>query len=118
MVGGETANSDLRLAVGSLTDELGAVALYNAPRSNFPMGQPVVTDALIDAVVYTPAGVADEGLAPLLLPGRPALDEAQRGAAATDSLQRYPNGSGAARDTAAYIVSPPTPCLLYTSRCV
>ncbi len=109
VVGGESTNPDLQLAVGSLRDGPDAVALYDAPRSDFPVGRAIATDDLIDAVVYTPAGAADEGLAALLLPDRPPLDEDQRGAAAADSLQRYPNGRGAARDTAAYIVSLATP---------
>ena len=87
VVGGPAIDADLRLAVGSLRDGPDAVALYAAPKSNFLVGGPVVTEALLDAVVYAPGGAHDAGLAPLLLAGQP-LDEAQRDAAITDSLQR------------------------------
>lgn len=70
------------------------MALYAAPRSNFLVGTPVVTEALLDAVVDTPQAAADDGLAPLLLPGQRPLDEGERGVAAADSLQRYPKGDG------------------------
>ena len=108
VVGGPAIDADLRLAVGSLRDGPDAVALYAAPKSNFLVGGPVVTEALLDAVVYAPGGAHDAGLVPLLLAGQP-LDEAQRDAATTDSLQRYPNGDGAARDTSTYVVYAPTP---------
>ena len=108
VVGGPAIDADLRLAVGSLRDGPDAVALYAAPKSNFLVGGPVVTEALLDAVVYAPGGAEDAGLAPLLLAGQP-LDEALRDAAMTDSLQRYPNGEGAARDTSTYVVYAPTP---------
>ena len=49
VAGGPAINADLRLAVGSLRDGPDAVALYAAPRSNFLVGTPVVTEALLDA---------------------------------------------------------------------
>ena len=109
VAGGPAINADLRLAVGSLRDGPDAVALYAAPRSNFLVGTPVVTEALLDAVIFAPQAAEDDGLAPLLLPGQRPLDEGERGAAEADSLQRYPNGDGQARDTSAYVVYSPTP---------
>ena len=109
VVGGGSTNPDLLLAVGSLRDGPDAVAIYAAPRSDFLVGNPVVIEELVDAVVYTSEGADDEGLAPLLLPGRPPLDEAAGGAAEADSLQRFPDGSGQARDTATFIAYSPTP---------
>ena len=109
VAGGPAINADLRLAVGSLRDGPDAVALYAAPRSNFLVGTPVVTEALLDAVIFAPQAAEDDGLAPLLLPGQRPLDEGERGAAEADSLQRYPNGDGQARDTSPYVVYSPTP---------
>ena len=109
VAGAAATNPDLLLADGTLRDGPDAVALYAAPRSRFPVGGPIILDDLLDAVVYTPGGAADAGLAPLLLPNRPPLDEARRGTASTDSLQRFPNGDGQPRDSLAFVVAPATP---------
>lgn len=100
------AGADLPLANGTLLDGPDAVAVYAAPKSDFPRNAPVTTDNLLDAVVYGPA---DAALLVLLKPGQSALDEGARGAATTDSLQRCPNGSGQPRETTTFKPNVPTP---------
>jgi len=98
--------ADLPLANGTLLDGPDAVAVYDAPKSNFPRNTPVTTENLMDAVVYGPA---DAALLVLLKSGQASLDEGGRGAATTDSLQRCPNGSGKPRETKAFKPNTPTP---------
>ena len=100
------AGADLRLADDALRDGPDAVALYDAPKAEFPRNAPVALEDLLDALVYGPA---DGGLLVLLAAGQAALDEAARGAAAADSSQRCPNGRGEPRETEAFIQSNPTP---------
>ena len=100
------AGADLRLAAGTLRDGPDAVAVYDAPESDFPRNAPVAVANLLDAVVYGPAGAS---LLVLLEPGQAALDEDARGAAAAESLQRCPNGAGKPRQTAAFQTNGPTP---------
>ncbi|MBP6015508.1 MAG: Ig-like domain-containing protein [Candidatus Promineofilum sp.] len=104
-LGASGIDANLRLADGTLRDGPDGVGLYAAPKANFPRGAPVTTAQLIDAVVYGPA---DEALRVLLAAGQTPLDEDARGASATDSNQRCPNGTGQPRATAAFVQSSPT----------
>ena len=104
--GGGVAGANLRLADGTLRDGPDAVAVYAAPKSDFPRNAPVSPANLVDAAVYGPA---DGELLALLAAGQAALDEDGRGAAASDSSQRCPNGGGKPRETAAFIQNTPTP---------
>jgi len=97
---------DLLIADGVLLDSPAAVALYDAPPGQFPPGTPVVTDLLVDALVYGPAG---EALLALLRAGEPPVDEQQRDQALTDAVGRCPNGAGRPRTTTAYRLARPTP---------
>ncbi len=109
VIGGPAIDADHPVAAGLLRDGPDAVALYAAWPWQFPVGSPVVTEGLLDAVVYAPGAAPVAGLQPLLLPDELPLDEAQQGTAAAHSAQRYPNGGGEARQTSAFIVAPPTP---------
>jgi hypothetical protein len=91
-----------------LQDGPDAVAVYQASASDFPDGTPVTTDGLLDAVVYG-VGPIDPGLAPLLAPDQPSLDEAAAGRANLHSLQRCPDGAGDPRESDTFAPAPPTP---------
>ena len=109
VAGGLSVAPDLAFAANQFRDGPDAVALYAAPRSQFPPGSPVVVDALIDAVVYAPGGQATPGLEALLLPGEAPVDEGQRGAAGEHAAQRFPNGAGQPLQTSVFAIAPPTP---------
>ncbi|MEZ4701511.1 MAG: T9SS type A sorting domain-containing protein [Rhodothermales bacterium] len=86
-----------------------AVALYQADASAFPNGTPVTVENLIDALVYDTDDADDLELLALLNAGEPQVNENGNGAKDTESMQRIPNGSGGARNTAAFTTLPPTP---------
>ncbi len=100
---------DLIFANGLLQNGADAVALYQADAASFPNNTPVTTANLIDAVVYDTADADDVGLLVLVNAGQPQVDEDAGGAAATDSIQRCPNGSGGARNTSTYLARTPSP---------
>ncbi len=100
------AGADVALAADTLRDGPDAVALYEAHEAEFPLNTPLTTTALLDAVVYGPAGAE---LLTLLLPDEMALDEDARGAALTDSLQRCPDGGGRPRSSDAFRANEATP---------
>ncbi len=75
-----------------------AVALYQGNSSDFPGNRVIHTVGLLDAVVYG-TGDADTGLAALINPGQPQVDEDGNGDAANQSSQRCPNGSGGLLNT-------------------
>lgn len=104
-----TPGADLLLADGTLRDGLDAVALYEGAARDFPVGQPVTTAGLLDAVVYGPAGMDAGPLTALLLPGEKPLDESAAGDALGHSLQRYPDGQGQPRRSTAFGLGSPTP---------
>jgi predicted extracellular nuclease len=103
------AGVDLVFANGLLQNGPDAVALYAGDATSFPNNTPVTTANLIDAVVYDTDDADDAGLLVLLNSGEPQVNENAGGAAASDSIQRCPNGSGGARNTSAYITRTPTP---------
>jgi len=103
---GGVAGVDLPLGNGAFVDGAGAVAIYGASPDAFPPLSPPPSLAPVDALVY---GAAGPELLGLLLAGEGALDEDSRGAAAVVSSQRCPDGEGAARQTAPFILGAPTP---------
>lgn len=101
-----TPGADLLMADDTLRDGPDAVAVYDALESAFPIGTPLTTEGLLDAVVY---GEGADSLLPLLLPGELSLDEGARGDALSDSVGRCPSGEGHPRATSAFAPRPPTP---------
>lgn len=102
--------TDVVIADGLLKNGPAAVALYDADDSDFPNGTgPTQTD-LLDAVVYLPGGSNDNpGLAPLLIPNDPQLEESANGFEIGQSLQRIPNGIGELRSGGSFLAVAPTP---------
>jgi predicted extracellular nuclease len=100
---------DLVFNGNTLQNGADAVALYAGNAADFPNGTAIGTTNLVDAVVYDTADADDPGLLALLNPGQPQVDENQDGSGATNSIQRCPNGSGGARNTAGYVAAAPTP---------
>ena len=93
----------------SLQNGTDAVALFFAPASNFSVGEPLTTEGLIDALVYTVGEGQNLALEVLLGPGQEQVDEASGGNSDGESMQRCPDGSGGARNTLTYATAPPTP---------
>ena len=105
-------NCDLEVGPGTtnlIQNGQDAVALFQADAVDFPNDTPLTTTNLIDAVVYGTDDGDDAGLAPLLNPGEPQLNENATGNKDTESLQRFPDGSGGPRNTSTFITAPPTP---------
>gem|GEM_PF-4460392 len=96
---------------GRLQNGPDAVALYLGRATEFPVGAPLTTENLRDAVVYDTSDPDDPELLALLLPGEPQLNEDALGRGTINSLQRCPNGSGGARQTRGFIAAPASPGL-------
>lgn len=94
---------------GAMQNGADAVAIYAGNASAFPNGTPLTTTNLIDALVYDTNDADDPGLLALLHPGEPQVNEDIGGNGETNSNQRCPNGSGAARNTSSYKQFAPTP---------
>ncbi len=110
LVGGSLVPGvDLALPDGTLQNGPDAVALYTGSAADFPVGSPVSTGSLLDAVVYGDAGEPDAGLLTLLAEGEKQLDEDGRDNAPADSLQRCPDGAGGQRHSASFLPNLPTP---------
>ncbi len=77
--------------------------------SDFPVGTPVTTSNLQDAIVYGTDDADDAVLLPLLNAGQEQVNENAAGSGTTQSNQRCENGSGGARNTSTYRQSVPTP---------
>lgn len=86
-----------------------AVALYWGHANGFPLGSPVTTIGLIDAIVYDPGAPDDSGLLRLLWPGQPQINENETGAASSVSMMRCPDGAGGQRVTSEYYLGVPVP---------
>ena len=87
-----------------------AVALYTGDATDFPNGTAVTTTNLLDALVYDTTDAADGGLLVLLNEGQPQVNEAAGGSSETQSNERFPDGSGGARNTSTFKQEIPTPC--------
>ncbi|WP_457654539.1 Calx-beta domain-containing protein [Rhodocaloribacter sp.] len=105
-------NCDLEVGPGTtnlIQNGQDAVTLFQGDAVDFPNDTPLTTTNLIDAVIYGTDDGDDAGLAPLINPGEPQLNENATGNKDTESLQRFPDGSGGARNTNTFITAPPTP---------
>ncbi len=103
------ANVDLVFPDNTLQNGADAVALYTGDAADFPNDTPVTTTGLIDAIVYGTDDPDDPGLAVLLNPGQPQVNENAGGDKDNHSNQRIPNGSGGALNTDTYTQGQPTP---------
>ncbi len=99
----------LFFAGNGLQNGADAVAVYVGDAADFPSGTAVVTDNLVDAVVYDTSDSDDAGLLVLLNAGQPQVDENSGGDSANQSSQRCPDGSGGARNTDTFAQFAPTP---------
>src|SRR5690606_30886285 len=100
---------DLELARGTLQNGPDAVALMSGDAADYPPGTALTTTGARDAIVYGPGDMPDEGLLRLLADGQGQVDEAGRGDAQADSLQRCPNGGGGLLRSDAIQPNGPTP---------
>ena len=100
---------DLILPNSTLQNGPDAVALFAGDANDFPNRAPVTTDFLVDAVVYDSDDPNDPVLLTLLNAGQPQVNENGLRNKTAVSIQRLPNGSGGARNTATYTPFPPTP---------
>lgn len=99
---GESGVSPDQLLAEELPNEVAAVALYTGTAGNFPPGTALTTVDLVDALVYDTGQADDPGLLTLLEAGELQINEAANGQAASESMQRCPNGSGGLRRTGTY----------------
>lgn len=101
---------DLVAAGGFLQGGVDAVALYYDNATSFPNGSAVTVNRLLDAVVHENNQSNDSGLLPLLQnTSQPQADEAANGRAATESVQRLPDGAGLPGVTGVFKAYTPSP---------
>lgn len=103
------ASVDLVANSNFLQNGADAAALYYGSDSDFPNDTPITTTDLIDAMVYGTDDSDDAGLLPLLNASQPQVDEGVYPDRETASNQRFPNGTGGARNTDTYCQATPTP---------
>jgi hypothetical protein len=117
-VAGAVPGAQLAIPVNTIQNGVDAVALYLGNAADFTIGTTTGTLAnttnLVDAIVYkTGADVDGVGLDGLLGITGGVVDEFGRdGLAATgaiDSIGRFPNGSGAARNSTTWTFMVPSP---------
>ena len=96
-------NVDLVFGNTVLQNGPDAVAVYQGDAASFPNDTPIVTDDLIDAVVYGTSDADDAGLAVLLEAGETQLDEDENDGKDAVSLQRMPDGASS------FVTTLPTP---------
>lgn len=102
-------NVSLIFGSNGLQNGADAVALYQAAATDFPVGTPVTTENLIDALVYDTNDADDLELLALLNAGQSQINEGELGNSAGHSMQRIPNGEGGALNTSTYTQAVPTP---------
>ena len=90
---------------GSIQNGADAIVLYEGIAADWPLGTLVVSDGVVDAIVYGTNDAEDAGLMTLLAPGQTQLDDAGN---STTSFSRVPDG-GNPSDLASYIIQEPTP---------
>ena len=95
---------------GLLRDGGDAVALFVGDSADFPVGTPLTTDGLLDAVVYGTADQTNPFLIDSLTPGQPQLDEWLFGPEIGSALAwaRLPDG-GPAFASDQMVLQQPTP---------
>ena len=105
------ANVDLvAFTTNGIQNGADAVALYQGEAINFPNDTPILlNDTLLDALVYDTDDSDDTELLVLLNSGQEQINEAGMGDKDNHSMQRMPNGSGGARNTASYTQAIPSP---------
>lgn len=94
---------------GTLQNGADAVALYYGAATDFPSGTLISITNLIDAIVYDTDDADDAELLVLLNASESQINENGRGNKEFHSNQRFPNGSGGARNTSSYDQTYPTP---------
>ncbi|WP_108868012.1 DUF5689 domain-containing protein [Aquimarina aquimarini] len=102
-------NVDLVVPGNTFQNGADAVVLYFGEATNFPNGTPVITENIIDAIVYDTNDADDMELLVLLNPNQPQVNEGVNGNKDKESLQRIPNGEGGMRNTSSYEAKMPTP---------
>ncbi len=105
----DVANVNLVVPGNTFQNGADAVVLYLGDAANFPNGTTIVTENIIDAVVYDTDDADDLELLVLLNADQPQLNENANGSKDAESLQRVPNGEGGPRNTITYTAKAPTP---------
>ncbi|WP_158265400.1 lamin tail domain-containing protein [Blastopirellula marina] len=102
------SQADLSFADGLIQSGIDAIAIYDDDVSAYPIGSPVTTQNLIDAIVYGPSSGSDAGLLPLMKSGQPLVNENENHLQASQSMSRIDDG-GYARQTVTYEATTATP---------
>jgi predicted extracellular nuclease/methionine-rich copper-binding protein CopC len=100
---------DLILPDSTLQNGPDAVALYAAQPEAIPNGSAIITNNLLDAVVYGTNDEQDDELLVLLAEGQAQVNEDGRDNGQGDSNQRCPDGSGGQRHSDSFLPNLPTP---------
>ncbi|MFH1279133.1 MAG: hypothetical protein ABIK65_12235 [Candidatus Eisenbacteria bacterium] len=114
---GVSPAADIVFADNLLQNGADAVALYLGDGTDFPWGEPVKTENLVDAFVYDTNDPDDPGIMILLEAGQVQVNEDELGDAVNHSSQRCPDGEGGARVTTHFYQGIPTPGASNSSVC-
>ncbi len=116
VIGGhDVMNAHLTITDTSwLQNGVDAIALFNGESDGFPIGMTVTAtlslSTPLDAIVYAKINnPVDDGLISLINDGQSIVNENEQGNDTYYSNQRFPNGSGGARNTDTYTQTFPTP---------
>jgi hypothetical protein len=99
---------------GSIQNGTDAIALYLGDFASWPIGSPLSSAALVDALVYSSGDGADDVLTAALAPGEAYLDDAGN---SPNSFSRLPDG-GTAFSAAAYFIQASTPGYTNVASCL
>ncbi len=105
----DVTNVDLVVPGNSFQNGADAVVLYFGDATGFPNGTAIITENIIDAIVYDTNDDDDAELLVLLNTDQPQVNEDINENKDAESLQRVPNGQGGARNTVSYVAKAPTP---------
>jgi len=101
------ANAGIIIPDNTLQNGPDAVAIYQGSFADWPNGSPVITEGLVDVLVYDTDDADDTELLVLLLNGG-QINEGQGGNTTELSCSRVPDG-GEERNTVTYMAQGPTP---------
>lgn len=108
------ASVEILISDNFLQNGQDGIGLYSGtPFTGINEGVHLNTGSLVDGLVYDTSDADDPGLLAVLASGDGIqVDENANTTGVTDSVQRWPNGSGATKSGGPFVVKPPTPAAL------
>ena len=108
-----SADIEILMPSNGLQNGQDGVGLYTGTAfSGTNEGIDLNTGNLVDGLVYDTNDSDDPGLLAVLSVDSVQVNEAENGDSTVDSIQRYPNGSGALLTGGSFVVVPPTPAAI------